>query len=253
MNKKIMWTLATLALTTVALSACTNDTKTTATSTTTAQSETKTSDSVDLNALDLPQLDKNVKADEDLVQLNTTDGAIKIKLFPKIAPKAVENFITHAKEGYYNNVTFHRVIEDFMIQSGDPKGDGTGGESIWGKGFEAETSNQLYHLNGALSMASSSAPDSLGSQFFIVQNHEDKSDGLAIQYYPQKIIDAYKDGGRPELDGKYAVFGQVIDGMDVVDKIAKEKVTTSETGENSKPVDPVKITSIEVLQEATEK
>ncbi|MGX7328662.1 peptidylprolyl isomerase [Enterococcus bulliens] len=229
------------------LSACAS--KTTTSSSATSSSE-KTSESVDLNSLDLPQLDPNVKDDEDLVQVNTTEGAIKIKLFPKIAPKAVENFVTHAKEGYYNGVTFHRIIEDFMIQSGDPKGDGTGGESIWGKGFAAEISNQLYHLNGALSMASSSAPNSLGSQFFIVQNHEDKSDGLAIQYYPQKIIDAYKNGGDPQLDGKYAVFGQVIEGMNVVDKIAKQEVTTSDTGEQSKPVNPVKITSIDVLQEA---
>ncbi|WP_297077695.1 peptidylprolyl isomerase [uncultured Enterococcus sp.] len=247
MKTKRLSVLLSLAIAVIGLSACAS--KTTTSSSATSSSE-KTSESVDLNSLDLPQLDPNVKDDEDLVQVNTTEGAIKIKLFPKIAPKAVENFVTHAKEGYYNGVTFHRIIEDFMIQSGDPKGDGTGGESIWGKGFAAEISNQLYHLNGALSMASSSAPNSLGSQFFIVQNHEDKSDGLAIQYYPQKIIDAYKNGGRPELDGKYAVFGQVIEGMDVVDKIAKQEVTTSDTGEQSKPVNPVKITSIDVLQEA---
>jgi len=227
--------LLSLVIAVIGLSACAS--KTTTSSSATSSSE-KTSESVDLNSLDLPQLDPNVKDDEDLVQVNTTEGAIKIKLFPKIAPKAVENFVTH------------RIIEDFMIQSGDPKGDGTGGESIWGKGFAAEISNQLYHLNGALSMASSSAPNSLGSQFFIVQNHEDKSDGLAIQYYPQKIIDAYKNGGDPQLDGKYAVFGQVIEGMNVVDKIAKQEVTTSDTGEQSKPVNPVKITSIDVLQEA---
>ncbi len=247
MKTKRLSVLLSLVIAVIGLSACAS--KTTTSSSATSSSE-KTSESVDLNSLDLPQLDPNVKDDEDLVQVNTTEGAIKIKLFPKIAPKAVENFVTHAKEGYYNGVTFHRIIEDFMIQSGDPKGDGTGGESIWGKGFAAEISNQLYHLNGALSMASSSAPNSLGSQFFIVQNHEDKSDGLAIQYYPQKIIDAYKNGGDPQLDGKYAVFGQVIEGMNVVDKIAKQEVTTSDTGEQSKPVNPVKITSIDVLQEA---
>lgn len=247
MKTKRLSVLLSLVIAVIGLSACAS--KTTTNSSATSSSE-KTSESVDLNSLDLPQLDPNVKDDEDLVQVNTTEGAIKIKLFPKIAPKAVENFVTHAKEGYYNGVTFHRIIEDFMIQSGDPKGDGTGGESIWGKGFAAEISNQLYHLNGALSMASSRAPNSLGSQFFIVQNHEDKSDGLAIQYYPQKIIDAYKNGGDPQLDGKYAVFGQVIEGMNVVDKIAKQEVTTSDTGEQSKPVNPVKITSIDVLQEA---
>ena len=90
----------------------------------------------------------------------------------------------------------------------------------------------------------------LGSQFFIVQKNEDVSDGLAIQYYPEKIIDAYKKGGAPSLDGNYAVFGQVIDGMSVVDKIASEEVTTNDSGENSKPVNPVKIVNIKILQEA---
>lgn len=220
-----------------------NKTKTTATSTTTSKK-------IDLNSLELPQLDATIHEDETVVQMNTTAGDVKIKLFPKIAPKAVENFVTHAKEGYYNGVIFHRVINDFMIQSGDPTGTGSGGESIWGKGFAPEISNQLYHIRGALSMASSSQANSLGSQFFIVQNNKDVSDGLAIQYYPEKIIEAYKKGGSPSLDGNYAVFGQVIDGMSVVDKIASEKVTTNEAGEDSKPVNPVKITGITILQEA---
>ncbi|MCM6880732.1 peptidylprolyl isomerase [Enterococcus italicus] len=231
------------------LGACQSKSSTTTSETKTSVTET-TSSTVDLNSLDLPQLDTTIKEDETVVLMSTTDGEIKIKLFPKIAPKAVENFVTHAKEGYYDGVIFHRVIDEFMIQSGDPEGTGSGGESIWGKGFAAEISNQLYHIRGALSMASSSQANSLGSQFFIVQNNEDVSDGLAIQYYPEKIINAYKKGGAPSLDGNYAVFGQVIDGMSVVDKIASEEVTTNDSGENSKPVNPVKIVNIKILQEA---
>lgn len=99
----------------------------------TSTAESTTASSVDLNALELPQLTKDVAENEDLVEMVTNKGTIKIKLFPEYAPKAVENFMTHAKDGYYNGLTFHRVIKDFMIQGGDPKGDGTGGESIWEK------------------------------------------------------------------------------------------------------------------------
>ena len=183
------------------------------------------------------------------MELVTTEGSVKIKLFPEQAPKAVENFVTHAKEGYYKDTPFHRVMKDFMIQGGDPKGDGTGGESIWNKGFKTEISNQLYNIRGALSMARSESRSSNGSQFFIVTNSEDVSDGLAIQYYPEKIIEQYKKGGTPQLDGEYTVFGQVTEGMDVVDKIAGAEVKDSGSGEKSTPVDPVKVTEVKVLQE----
>jgi peptidyl-prolyl cis-trans isomerase A (cyclophilin A) len=110
----------------------------------TKESKTKTTESsVDLNKVALPQLDNKVSEDEYLVELVTTEGNIKIKLFPKQAPKAVENFVKHAKDGYYKDTPFHRVIEDFMIQGGDPKGDGTGGESIWKDGFKTEVSNHV--------------------------------------------------------------------------------------------------------------
>lgn len=249
MKKKIVFSIALMSLA-FSVAACTSKKDTQSAAKTTSSTIKKGAKKVDLNALVLPQLDTTVQADESLIQLNTTAGSMKIKLFPKVAPKAVENFVTHAKKGYYNGIVFHRVMNEFMIQSGDPTGTGTGGESIWGKGFAPEISNQLYHLRGALSMASSSQPNSLGSQFFIVQNNEDASDGLAVQYYPQKIIDAYKKGGVPKLDGSYAVFGQVIEGMETVDKIATAEVTASESGEKSKPVEPVKITTIDILQEA---
>lgn len=219
------------------------------------KTETTTSSSVDLNALELPQLDDEIKADETVIEMDTTAGKIKFKLFPKIAPKAVENFVTHAKEGYYNGTKFHRAVEDFMIQGGDPNGDGTGGESIWGEGFELEASDQLYNIRGALAMARSTDPNSNGSQFFIIQNHDDKADGLAIQYYPEAIIEAYKDGGMPQLDGQYTVFGQVIEnGMAVVDKIAtaEKEDSTNSLGEQATLKEEVKINSIKILQEATE-
>ena len=155
----------------------------------------------------------------------------------------------HAKDGYYKDTPFHRVIKDFMIQGGDPKGDGTGGESIWKKGFKTEDSNQLYNIRGALSMARAESRSSNGSQFFIVTNNEDQSDGLAIQYYPEKIIEAYKKGGAPQLDGEYTVFGQVTEGMDVVDKIASGEVKDNGSGEKSTPTEPVKVTEVKVLQE----
>ncbi len=243
--KKVMIS-ASLVLALGLFTACksdnaTNDTK---------ESSTKTTESsVDLNKVALPQLDNKVTDDEYLVELVTTEGNVKIKLFPKQAPEAVENFVKHAKDGYYKDTPFHRVIKDFMIQGGDPKGDGTGGESIWKKGFKTETSNQLYNIRGALSMARAESRSSNGSQFFIVTNKEDVSDGLAIQYYPEKIIEAYKKGGAPQLDGEYTVFGQVTEGMDVVDKIADGEVKDGGSGEKSTPTNPVKVSEVNVLQE----
>ena len=103
-----------------------------------------------------------------VVTMKTSMGDIELMLFPEEAPKAVENFLTHAKNGYYDGLTFHRVIKDFMIQGGDPDGTGTGGESIWGTPFEDEFSDNLYNFTGSLSMANA-GPVSNGSQFFIVQ------------------------------------------------------------------------------------
>ena len=200
-----------------------------------------------------PQLSTDVAEDEAEVKITTTEGDITVKLFPKYAPLAVENFLTHAKEGYYNGLLFHRVINNFMIQTGDPKGDGTGGESIWkgkdkskdsGTGFENEYSPYLYNLRGALAMANS-GPNTNGSQFYINQNKDDISSKLPTDRFPAKIIDAYKNGGNPTLDGgNYTVFGQVIDGMDVVDKIA-----SAETDDKDKPKTDIKIEKIEILKD----
>lgn len=177
-------------------------------------------------------------------------GDITFKFFDDKAPKAVENFLTHTKDGYYNGVKFHRVMEEFMIQGGDPTGNGTGGESIWGKGFAEEIDESLVPYRGALCMASTGyGKSSLGSQFFIVQaNATNEMKNALSQYgYPEGLIDAYSQyGGYLSLYGMYTVFGQVVDGMDVVDKIVKVEKNLSETGELSVPVNDVIIESIEV-------
>ncbi|MGX7024358.1 peptidylprolyl isomerase [Vagococcus hydrophili] len=254
-RNKLIISSAALLLSVALLGACGNGStkETKPKSGDTAQSSTEKKEKVDINKLELPQLNKEVAENEALVEMVTSEGNIKIKLFPEQAPKAVENFMTHAKDGYYNGVKFHRIMDEFMIQSGDPKGDGTGGESIWKEEFAPEISNQLYHLDGALAMARTNAPvteKTQGSQFYIVHNTEDKSDGLLSEDYPDKIIEAYKKGGTPMLDFNYSVFGQVIEGMDTVDKIAKTEVKAGPSGEASTPTKDVKIEKINILKEA---
>ncbi len=157
---------------------------------------------------------KKPEANDPKVILETTMGTIKFKLFPEVAPKASENFWKLSEKGYYNGLTFHRVIKDFMIQGGDPKGDGSGGESFWGGTFNDEFSSELTHLRGAVAMANSGA-NTNGSQFFICQKEQ------------------------ASLNNSYTVFGQVYEGMDVVDKIAKVK-----TDKNDKPIKSVKINKV---------
>lgn len=178
--------------------------------------------------------------------INTTLGAIKVKLFPEEAPKAVENFVTHAKNGYYDGIIFHRVIKDFMIQGGDPTGTGMGGESIWGRPFNDEFTPKLHNLRGALSMANA-GPGTNGSQFFIVQaNTVDPSLLMQMKEMPEEFpaacVESYeKDGGTPWLDYRHTVFGHVYEGMDIVDAIAGVDV-----GPNDKPKEDVKILSIDI-------
>ncbi len=150
--------------------------------------------------------------------LHTTMGDVTVELFPDVAPKACQNFSTHAKQNYYSGTTFHRVIKSFMIQGGDPQGDGTGGESIWGRPFEDEFSSKYRHDRaGVLSMANA-GPGTNGSQFFITT-------------VPT-----------PHLDNKHTVFGRVTLGMDVVHAIENVKVNPK----NNRPLTPIKIVSITV-------
>ena len=201
-----------------------------------------------------------IKKGEEIAIIKTNYGDIKIRFFKDKAPKAVENFLTHAKEGYYDGLIFHRVIKDFMIQGGDPTGTGMGGESIYGEPFEDEINiPDLRHFNGAVSMANSGA-NTNGSQFFIVQsnsitdedkealkhfieNQEEEQNGIKVKdVYPVNVAEKYIEvGGTPWLDGKHTVFGQVYEGMDVVDEIANVAVD-----ENDKPKEDVVIESITV-------
>ena len=155
--------------------------------------------------------------------------------------------IPYAKNGYYDGITFHRVINNFMIQGGDPTATGCGGESIWGTNFEDEFDISLRNFRGALSMANA-GPGTNGSQFFIVQcnsvhpNLIEQMKQLADRGFPAEVTEAYAaNGGTPHLDFRHTVFGQVYDGMDVVDAIAAVK-----TGAADKPVDPVIITGMDV-------
>jgi peptidylprolyl isomerase domain and WD repeat-containing protein 1 len=149
--------------------------------------------------------------------IHTTMGDIHVQLFPQIAPKAVENFVTHSKNGYYNGVIFHRVIKSFMIQTGDPLGDGTGGESIWGEDFEDEIHRDYRHDRPyTLSMANA-GPCTNGSQFFITTT------------------------ATPWLDNKHTIFGRVTSGMDVIHGIEAVK-----TDRSDKPVEEITIINIDI-------
>ena len=168
-----------------------------------------------------PQLNE-VNEKNPLVTVHTNLGDFTLELFPEVAPKTVENFVTHAKNGYYNGVIFHRVIEDFMIQGGDPTGTGMGGESIYGRTFEDEFSREAFNLYGTLSMANA-GPNTNGSQFFIVTAKQVPAQMLKQLKdggWPEEIVEEYaKVGGTPWLDHRHTVFGRVVEGMDVVLKI----------------------------------
>ena len=146
-----------------------------------------------------------------------TGEVIKLELYPEIAPKTVENFEKLVKEGFYNGLTFHRIIRGFMIQGGCPQGTGTGGPGWHIKGEFAANGwkNDLKHTKGVISMARAGHPDSAGSQFFIM--HEDA----------------------PHLDGQYAAFGKVVEGIEVVDRIAAVR-----TSWGDRPLQPVVMKSV---------
>lgn len=191
------------------------------------------------------QLDRPAKGDTIAV-MHTSLGDIFIRLFPEQCPKTVENFTTHAQNGYYNGLKFHRVINDFMIQGGDPRGNGTGGESIWGGSFEDEFDPALHNLRGALSMANA-GPNTNGSQFFIVQAKSvdprfiSQMKRIPDSYPPEAVAGYEQMGGTPHLDYRHTVFGQVYDGMVVVDAIAAVK-----TGRNDMPLEDVTISTIDI-------
>lgn len=158
------------------------------------------------------------------VTLHTNYGDVKVALFEEHAPKTVRNFIELSQKGYYNGVTFHRVIQDFMIQGGDPTGTGAGGESIYGEKFDDEFSKELFHFRGTLSMANA-GPNTNGSQFFIVTATKvikRMLRDLRRMSIDEKVVKAYaSQGGTPWLDQRHTVFGHVVEGMDIVETIEK--------------------------------
>lgn len=194
---------------------------------------------------DVYQFDNEVKEGDTRVLLKTTMGDIEIKLFPEFAPKTVENFIGLAKKDYYKDIIFHRVIQGFMVQTGDPTGTGRGGESFWGEPFKDEITPELRHYYGALSMANS-GPNTNGSQFFIVQMKEipeEQISHLEMNVKNDIITNAYKEhGGAYWLDGSHTVFGQVVAGMNIIDEIASVA-----TDSFDKPLEDISIKDIEVL------
>ncbi|MDO5560687.1 MAG: peptidylprolyl isomerase [Oscillospiraceae bacterium] len=188
------------------------------------------------------------KDGEEIVVLTIKDrGEVKIKLFPELLPKACANFVGLVQGKYYDGLTFHRVIEDFMIHGGDPTGTGRGGESVWGAQFDGGVSKYLYHVKGALAYANSGSTSTDGSQFYITVGDVFTED-LLKQYktgeLPEEASQAYiKDGGTPWLDGGYTVFGQVFEGMDLVEDICNN----TETDTNNKPTSDVIIEKAEVV------
>lgn len=264
--KKIFRSLAFLAIFTLIFTGCSNN-----------KSNISSKD-IKFENTDLKDIEQfaEPKKGETIAELVVKDyGSIYVKFFEDVAPKAVENFVTKAKEGYYEGVIFHRVIEDFMIQGGDPTGTGTSGESIWKKDFEDEFSDNIHPYRGSLCMANA-GENTNGSQFFIVQAKpmkEDEIKSIAESYkdyfnyevgddvvenyrniltylyeYEQDItndvIENYvKIGGTPWLFKKHTVFGQMISGYDVLDAIVK-----TETDEYDKPVKDVVIEKINIYE-----
>lgn len=186
-------------------------------------------------------------------------GDIKARLFDSAAPKAVENFKTLAKNEAYNGVPFHRIVEDFMIQTGDTTLNGGNGESIYGKGFAVELNQSLHHYSGALAVArTSSMSDGQSSQFYIVSNNSyknytktmwDQLESKLNTKIPEDVRAAYNEhGGSPSLDMQYTIFGQVFEGQEIVDKISQVPVqTNSSTGEKSSPITPVIVSKVQIL------
>ena len=168
------------------------------------------------------QIDKPL-AGETVAVMKTNRGDIKIRLFADKAPKTVENFVTHAKNGYYNGLIFHRVISGFMIQGGDPLGTGMGGsnENIRGEFLYNGVKNPISHVRGVISMARAQNPNSASSQFFIC--HDDAK----------------------FLDGQYAAFGKVVEGIETVDKIAAVP-----TNYNDKPLTPQVMKKVYFVEKA---
>ncbi len=197
------------------------------------------------------QVPETTTADSDVfVLMKTTAGNIKLKLY-KETPLHQANFIKLVKDNFYNGVLFHRVIKGFMIQTGDPDSKAAVAGAMYGAGgpdytIAAEILPQFYHKKGALAAARKENPEkrSSGSQFYIVQGTVLTADQLQGGNYSENAIKDYTTiGGSPALDGQYTVFGETVEGIDIVDKIAGTK-----TDQNDRPLKDVKVISIEITK-----
>lgn len=220
------------------------------------------------------QLEAPEKGEEIAVVTMKSGETFKLRFFPDEAPKAVYNFKVHALQGYFDGLTFHRIIPNFMIQGGDPKGDGTGGDSVWGDAFEDEFNANLLNIDGAVSMANSGA-NTNKSQFFInctngtqinwdnyqqgFEMYQEDPDGFTSSYGKWIKMDLVTDemkslynehGGNLHLDGYYStvgeghtVFAQVFEGMEDVKKLS-ETEADPETGH---PASDVVIEKVEII------
>ena len=238
---------------------------------------------------------------ERKIQFTTNKGVFVAQMFEEKAPQTTKNFIELAEKGFYDGLTFHRIITNFMIQGGDPTGTGAGGESVWGGEFDGGTDAHLAHVAGALAYANSGATSTDGSQFYIVtgksyskydlQDLEKQIDGQQGQTvfnllcgqnrelimnlqmsedtdslmrlqdkliaqtekilkeqgpfrFTKEQVEAYTSvGGAPFLDNQYTVFGEVVDGMKVVDKIER-----AGTDVNDRPIKDIRILSMEIVK-----
>lgn len=198
-------------------------------------------------AKDGAQLEKPKKG-EEIAVIVTSKGTIKARLFDNQVPLTVTNFKMLAKQGYYNGMIWHRVMNDFMIQGGDPMGTGYGGKCIYGDKFEDEYDRNLYNFRGALAMANSGGGTGTnGSQFFINQVSTCQYDAETLKGYgwPEWAAQKYQElGGNFYLDNVHTVFGQVFEGLDVVDKIAAVETNP----EDNKPLKNVYIYEIKIVE-----
>lgn len=254
MKMSMMWIVAVLLM--VCLVSCTVSEQTDK-----KGSVTGNKDYPDLLQARLPQ------EGEKIAVIETNFGTMKILFFPEKAPKAVENFLGLAEKGYYDDITSHRIT-DFMMQAGDPTGTGMGGESLWGGKFETELPEGLYHVRGAVAMARTRELHTNGSQFYIVcggtspfdqikngvdwslygysdeQANEAVKQMLKTQYQLEEGTERYRlyddFGGAYWLDGAYTIFGQVFEGLDVLDKIIE--AASTESGDPKATVRLIKVT-----------
>lgn len=227
--KKFLGILLTMVLVLGTLTACgsagNDKSDTSSKADTSSSAEVSSSSETDSSeAEDSKQSEEKLLTGKHHAEIVVKDyGTIKLELDADTAPISVTNFVKLAKEGFYDGLTFHRIISGFMIQGGDPNGDGTGGsdETIKGEFKENGVENNISHVRGVISMARSMDNDSASSQFFIV--HKDST----------------------FLDGQYAGFGKVTDGMEVVDKICKKVKVEDEDGttlpENQPVIETIKV------------